>query len=106
MIFFHARSGKTDEIRKILLNWRKKNSHLEIHLIRGNHDLNSGDPWPELQISSHPDPSNMLDIECRHLPVENSKKPYLQDTSIRAFPLQVLGKTLFDLPAFGLVKSL
>ena len=116
--FFHARSGKTDKIRKILLNWRKKNSNIHIHLIRGNHDLNSGDPWPELRILSHPDPSTILEVECRHLPIKNPKKPYLAGHIHPGFSLTGSGKgsirsacflvnsKYIILPAFGTFTGL
>ena len=49
---------------------------LELHLIRGNHDKSSGDPWPELKIACHNEPWSLPKWDCRHHPLENFKVPY------------------------------
>jgi DNA ligase-associated metallophosphoesterase len=100
--FFHALSGKTSEVRKILYNWRKKNNHIDLYLIRGNHDLNAGDPWKELDIQSHPDPSNIFGIECRHLPVETSEHPYLAGHIHPGYTLKGKGKRSIRAACFHL----
>lgn len=111
--FFHARSGRTNEIRELLLNWRNENQNIELHLIRGNHDINAGDPWPELKIKSHPDPSSLFGMECRHLPLLTSKKPHLAGHIHPGFSFNGKGKSTIRaacfyintqqiiLPAFG-----
>ena len=111
--FFHARSGKTNEIRAILLNWRKKVQKTNLYLIRGNHDFNAGDPWPELKIKSFNDPTTLLGIECRHLPVKYSENPYLAGHIHPGFSFRGKGKSTIRsscfvvnskyiiLPAFG-----
>ena len=50
--------------------------NLEIHLVRGNHDLQSGDPWPELRITA-PGSMDEFDFDLRHLPVEGEQRPFL-----------------------------
>ena len=75
--FFHARLGKTDEVHQILFEWREIFKELKILLIRGNHDIKSGDPWTDLNIQCHPDPFDLYDFECRHIPITNSNKPFL-----------------------------
>ena len=75
--FLHARDGRTQIVRKELNTWREKMPNLEIHLVRGNHDLQSGDPWPELRIHCHPDPWTEFDFDLRHLPVEGEQRPFL-----------------------------
>lgn len=54
----HARSGCTKETLGALALWRKQHTDLHITLIRGNHDLNAGDPPAELgfEILSEPAP--------------------------------------------------
>ena len=47
--FLHARAGRTDSVRAELFDWRQRVSRIDLHLVRGNHDLQSGDPWPELE---------------------------------------------------------
>ena len=103
--FFHARIGKTEEVRKILTDWRKNLSSLQVHLVRGNHDLSSGDPWPELQIQCHPDPVNIFGIECRHLPVPRSQKPYLAGHIHPGFTLKGRGKDQIRSACFHLNQS-
>ena len=75
--FLHARQGRTAPVRTLLFQWREKCADVEILLIRGNHDLKSGDPWSELSIKCLPEPFQMEKWACRHHPVENGKFPYL-----------------------------
>ena len=46
--FLHARAGRAQPVRNQLFDWRDQHKQLSIVLIRGNHDQQSGDPWPEL----------------------------------------------------------
>ena len=75
--FLHARQGKTAPVRTLLFRWREMCSDVEILLVRGNHDLKSGDPWSELSIKCLPEPLQMENWECRHHPLEKSEIPYL-----------------------------
>ena len=103
--FFHARVGKTKVVKEILFQWRTALPNLKIHLIRGNHDLNSGDPWPELQIQCHSDPWPFSGVECRHLPVERSGNPYLAGHIHPGFSLKGKGKSSIRSPCFHLNDS-
>ena len=84
--FLHSKHGKTNPLRTILVSWRESLPDLEIHLVRGNHDLNAGDPWSELNFSCHPEPFSMTSWDCRHTPIRNSKKPYLAGHLHPGFP--------------------
>jgi len=75
--FLHARLGKTAPVRTLLFQWREMCSDVEILLVRGNHDLRSGDPWSELSIKCLPEPVQMEKWEYRHHPLEKSEFPYL-----------------------------
>jgi len=75
--FLHARQGRTAPVRTLLFQWREMCADVEILLIRGNHDLKSGDPWSELSIKCLPEPLQMENWECRHHPLEKSEIPYL-----------------------------
>lgn len=103
--FFHARLGKTQEIHDILLRWREKFRELNIHLIRGNHDLSSGDPWNDLQIKCHQDPFDLFDLECRHIPSKQSKKPYLAGHIHPGFTLRGKGKNRIRAACFHVNNS-
>ena len=56
---------------------------LSIVLIRGNHDQQSGDPWPELDIECMPDPTEAESWDLRHLPVESPPDLTWLDTCIQ-----------------------
>lgn len=75
--FLHAKAARTDTIRDTILLWRKNFPRLQLHLVRGNHDLHAGDPWPELQIQCHPDPWGLESFDCRHIPASSAIHPYL-----------------------------
>ena len=55
--FFHARSEKRMKLYNFI-KLRKKFKKTNLYLIRGNHDFNAGDPWPELKIKSFNDPNH------------------------------------------------
>ena len=75
--FLHARLGKTDAVRTLLFHWREMCANVEILLVRGNHDLQSGDPWSELKIKCLAEPLPMKKWDCRHHPLNKAKAPYL-----------------------------
>jgi len=111
--FLHAREGKTNPVRTLLFQWRELCSEIEIILVRGNHDLKSGDPWNELSIKCTPEPLHMERWECRHHPVERPEFPYLAGHVHPGFGISGKGKTRIRgacfwiredsiiLPAFG-----
>lgn len=98
--FLHARTGRTDAVRDELFEWRERLPRLEIHLVRGNHDLNSGDPWPELEIQCHQDPWKVFGFEFRHLPVEQSTDPYFAGHLHPGFALKGKGRGSLRSPCF------
>ena len=104
--FFHARLGKTDEVHQILFEWREIFKDLKILLIRGNHDIKSGDPWTDLNIQCHPDPFELYDFECRHIPVANSNKPFLAGHIHPGFTLRGKGKSSIRSACFHLNESM
>ena len=75
--FLHARLGKTDAVQTLLFHWREMCANVEILLVRGNHDLQSGDPWSELKIKCLAEPLPMKKWDCRHHPLNKAKVPYL-----------------------------
>jgi DNA ligase-associated metallophosphoesterase len=116
--FLHARAGRAQPVRNQLFDWRDQHKQLNIFLIRGNHDQQSGDPWSELDIECMPDPTEMERWDLRHLPVECPTRPYLaghlhpgyrlsgtgRDT-LRS-PCWVIGEKRIILPAFGAFTGL
>ena len=114
--FLHARAGRSKPVRNLLFNWRDQYQKLSIDLVRGNHDLQSGDPWPEMGITCLPDPtpSKKNTWELRHLPPdEEVGRPFLAGhlhpgyrlhgkgrDSLRC-PCWVVSEKRIILPAFG-----
>jgi DNA ligase-associated metallophosphoesterase len=111
--FLHARAGRTEPVRTLLFHWKEKFRSLAIILIRGNHDLQSGDPWPELGIECLPDPTVEPNWDLRHLPQESKCRPFLAGHIHPGYRIQgkgrdtlrcpcwVVGPTRIILPAFG-----
>ena len=111
--FLHAHSGRAQPVHNQLINWRNQHKNLSIFLIRGNHDKQSGDPWPDLNIQCLPDPTEAKNWDLRHLPIEYPTRPYLaghlhpgyrlsgtgRDTLRN--PCFVVGEERLILPAFG-----
>lgn len=48
--FLHARSGRAAGTLRTLTAWRERHPHLDLLLIRGNHDREAGDPPEDLRI--------------------------------------------------------
>ena len=111
--FLHARAGRAQPVRNQLFDWRDKYEQLSIVLIRGNHDNQSGDPWPELDIKCMPDPTEGKSWDLRHLPIDSPTRPFMAGhlhpgyrlsgtgrDSLRS-PCWVVGEKRLILPAFG-----
>ena len=103
--FFHSRIGKTVTVRDSLLLWRGHFPEVEMHLIRGNHDLSAGDPWTELSICCHPDPWTFRGLECRHSPVGQSPHFYLAGHVHPGFTLKGRGRNSIRAACFHLTHS-
>ena len=50
--FLHAREGREAETTRVVAEWRRRNSSVDMLLVRGNHDARAGDPDPEISIPS------------------------------------------------------
>lgn len=110
--FLHAKVSKSKPVRDSLFQWRMNFPELKLHLVRGNHDLHAGDPWPELKFECHSDPWMLGLFDCRHLPVGSACRPYLaghihpsyhlsgKQDSISS-PCFVVSPDKIILPAFG-----
>ena len=103
--FLHARQGKTDSVRTILFQWREMCPGIEIILVRGNHDLKSGDPWPELLIQCLPEPFQMEKWECRHHPVERPGLLYLAGHIHPGYGIRGIGRTGIRAACFWIRKN-
>jgi len=70
--FLHSEMGRLSVVKAILEEWRSGHLDLRIHLVRGNHDVSAGDPWPELEIECHDEPWVFGPWSCRHEADENA----------------------------------
>jgi DNA ligase-associated metallophosphoesterase len=98
--FLHAKVSKTETVREVLLQFRKNFPELKLHLVRGNHDLHSGDPWQELEIECHSDPWKLENFDCRHIPIERTIRPYLAGHTHPSYRLFGKGQNSISSPCF------
>jgi DNA ligase-associated metallophosphoesterase len=66
---FHARAGRiATRTLATLREWRERARHLEIQLVRGNHDRHAGDPPDDLRINCVNAPAFVPPFVLRHQP--------------------------------------
>lgn len=66
---FHARSGRgSPSAHAALSAWRQRHQALEMVLVRGNHDWQSGDPGEDLAVACVDEPLHEGPFEFRHHP--------------------------------------
>jgi uncharacterized protein len=63
---FHARGGNNARTFGAFKEWRSERNSLEITLVRGNHDLRSGDPPCEWEVECVDEPHNVGPFICTH----------------------------------------
>ena len=66
--FLHAREGREAETTRVVAEWRRRNSSVEMLLVRGNHDARAGDPGPEIDIPCVDGPVVELPFVFTHKP--------------------------------------
>jgi DNA ligase-associated metallophosphoesterase len=111
--FLHAAEGRDAETLRVLNEWRRRHSALEMTLVGGNHDARAGDPPRELEIrcttapmpaapfvlDHHPRTSEAGYVLCGHI------HPAVTLTGIgrqhSRLPCFWFGKQVGVLPAFG-----
>jgi DNA ligase-associated metallophosphoesterase len=71
--FLHARAGRSAETLGALAEWRRRNSHLAVTLVRGNHDRRAGDPPGELGIECVDAPHFMPPFVLAHYPAPHEE---------------------------------
>lgn len=111
--FLHARAGRTDQTMTLLEQWRRDHAQLDIVLVRGNHDLNAGDPPPEWNIKCVNEPWIDCDLVFCHEPRDHDDgtviaghvhpcvKLHDVDGSTHRAPCFLFRKKQILLPAFG-----
>jgi DNA ligase-associated metallophosphoesterase len=67
----HAKHGRSQEMFDALESWRKRNSDVDVILVRGNHDKRAGDPPPELGFKCVDAPLRIPPFALAHHPVSD-----------------------------------
>lgn len=73
----HSRRGLSEQLVQQLATWRANNSHVSVELIRGNHDLASGDPPETWSIKVHTAPLSSGPLQLMHHPNWDTPQPSL-----------------------------
>lgn len=111
--FLHAAEGRGAETLRVLNEWRREHSAVEMTLVRGNHDARAGDPPRELELKCvtaplvaapfvldhHPRESSAGYVLCGHVhPSVTLSGPGRQHARLPCF---WFGAGIGVLPAFG-----
>jgi len=116
--FFHARSGRVAALDAAFTAWRAQHAHLEMTLVRGNHDRHAGDPPAHWSVACVADPYALPPFIGVHDPVApptgyalcghihpGVRINGLGEQSAR-LPCFVVGTRRAILPAFGRLTGL
>lgn len=66
--FLHAAAARTPSLLAALDAWRARHAHIEMTLVRGNHDSRAGDPPAALRIEIVDEPHLIGPFACCHHP--------------------------------------
>ena len=69
--FLHAREGREAETTRVVGEWRRRHAHIDMLLVRGNHDVRAGDPGPEIDIACANGPVEETPFVFTHKPAES-----------------------------------
>ncbi|WP_426109988.1 ligase-associated DNA damage response endonuclease PdeM [Massilia sp. PWRC2] len=110
--FLHARAAHASATVAAMLAWRQRHPHLQLTLVRGNHDRHAGDPAASLQIEMVDEPFAMAPFAFCHHPdiatagyalaghIHPSYRLATRFDSLR-LPCFVVGPQRLILPSFG-----
>lgn len=109
----HAKPGRSKEMFGALEQWRKGHAHLDVVLVRGNHDRRAGDPPPELCFNCVDAPLRIAPFAFTHHPtsvtdayviaghVHPAIRIHGRARLSERLPCFFFGKDCAILPAFG-----
>ena len=112
--FLHSRTALNQKTLAALHEWRSRHPNLKCTLIRGNHDLNAGDPPESLELRVVNEPLNLEPFFLQHTPAINLKADLKFDSNSHViaghihpmFQLTGRGKQRLRLPCFHVTKTL
>ncbi len=64
----HARAGRHASVLQAIAEWRVQHAHVQMQLVRGNHDAHAGDPPTALNITCVDAPFVLGPFACAHYP--------------------------------------
>lgn len=96
----HSKTWKAEQTHAAIVQWRKRHAALPITLIRGNHDIRSGDLAPDLAIESCNEPMEFGGFQLCHRPAEQEGGYTLAGHVHPCFTLVGPGRQRERLPCF------
>ena len=96
----HAHAGRSDVVFSQVLKWRSLHSHLDIIMIRGNHDQAAGDPPEEWRFVCMSEPILLAPFVLCHYPQSSELGYTLAGHLHPAVQLRGIGHQLARLPCF------
>lgn len=101
----HARSGRHHDTLDVIAQWRTRHAAVQMLLVRGNHDLQAGDPPPELDIVCTSTPWRAGPFVGVHEPEPHDSGYVLAGHLHPNVTLRGRGRTSTRLPAFAFGPS-
>ncbi len=95
--FLHAAPGQLDRHWE---PWRKAHAEVEVFVVRGNHDLNAGDPPDDWNVRMVDAPFKHGSLVLRHHPEPDPRGPVLSGHLHPAVRLRGGGRDRVSLPCF------
>ena len=98
--FLHAPKSHAPATLAIIRNWRMQHKDVQCILIRGNHDVNAGDPPLDLDIEIVTEPYLIDDFALQHMPKPHATHHVIAGHVHPTYRLQGKGKQSLILPCF------
>ena len=98
--FLHAKEGRAPETLRTINEWRDRWSHIEMTLVRGNHDASAGDPPKEMRISCVSGVMAEPPFAFAHHPVRSDEGYVIAGHIHPGVTLRGAGKQASKLPCF------
>ena len=98
--FLHAKEGRAPETLRTINEWRDRWSHVEMILVRGNHDARAGDPPKEMRIACVSGTMPEAPFVFAHHPVRSDEGYVVAGHIHPGVTLRGAGKQASKLPCF------
>ncbi|MDB6050669.1 MAG: box helicase [Pseudomonas sp.] len=98
--FLHSPGARATATLEALDEWRGRHRGLHVTLIRGNHDVNAGDPPGSLAFEVVSEPLLLGPFALQHEPVPHPTRPVLAGHVHPVYRLHGFGRQSLRLPCF------